>query len=267
MPEFPCATPVHADITMAAGLGDITCEERESVHVDVSPYEPGDRNGAEVAAATEVRFDGDRLTVRVPEAGIGWLFKRQPALRITVKLPSGSSVNAKSASADLISRGQSARVQLNSGSGSLSVADAHDIGVNTASGDVKVMRGSGSVHANSASGDIEIDHADGEVNAKSASGDIRVGYAGAKLSATTASGDVLVRHGRRGVHKVRTVSGSVSIGVAKGTGVWLDLSTTSGRTSSDLSVGDTPTGNIGEPDLNLQVRTISGDIEVLRTPE
>jgi len=64
MPEFPTASPVRADVTMAAGACDITCEERESAHVDVAPYDPGDRNGAEVAAATEVHFDGERLTVR-----------------------------------------------------------------------------------------------------------------------------------------------------------------------------------------------------------
>jgi DUF4097 and DUF4098 domain-containing protein YvlB len=113
-------------------------------------------------------------------------------------------------------------------------------------------------------GDVEIDRAEGEITARSASGDVRIGDAGDSVSATTASGDVLVRQGARGVYKIRTVSGEVSVGVAKGTGVWLDLSSTSGRTSSDLAVGDTPVA-VATPDLNLQVRTVSGDIEVVRT--
>jgi hypothetical protein len=67
---------------------------------------------------------------------------------------------------------------------------------------------------------------------------------------------------RRGAVRVDTVSGAASVGVAAGTGVWLDLRTLSGSTSSDLNPGDQapPTGH----DLELQVRTVSGDIDVHR---
>lgn len=264
MPEFPCATPVNADIGIASGSLDITAEERESASVDIVPHNSGDSHAREAADATEVTFDGDTLIVRTPEAGIGWLFKRLPALRITVRLPTGSSVRAKSASADVTVRGRAGKVTVNSASGGIHVTEADEVNANSGSGDVKIISTVGNVHANTASGDIEIDRAEGQITARSASGDVRVGEAGDSVSATTASGDVLVRQGQRGVYKIRTVSGEVSVGVAKGTGVWLDLSSTSGRTSSDLAVGDTPVA-VTNPDLNLQIRTVSGDIEVVRT--
>lgn len=261
--EFPCTGAVHADISIAAGSCDVTAEERETVYVEVVPYNTKD-NSQEAADATEVSFTGDRLHVKTPEAGIGWLFKRQPSLRITVRVPSGSSVNAKAASADLSVRGQAGKTTVNTASGEIDVADATEVNANTASGDIKIIRATGRIHTNSASGDVEVDHCEGELTARSASGDLRIGYAGGNVSATTASGDVLVRKGVRGVYKIRTVSGEVSVGVAKGAGVWLDLNSTSGRTRSDLAVGDTPVA-VGEPDLNLQIRTVSGDIEVVRS--
>lgn len=264
MPDFPCATPVNADLGIGSGSLDITAEERESASVDVVPHNPNDTHAREAADATEVTFDGDTLIVRTPEAGIGWLFKRLPALRITVRLPLGSNVRAKSASADVTLRGRAGKVTVITASGGVHVAEADEVSANSGSGDVKVIDALGRVHANTASGDIEIDRAEGEITTRSASGDVRIGEAGGSVSATTASGDVLIRQGASGVYKIRTVSGEVSVGVAKGTGVWLDLSSTSGRTSSDLAVGDTPVA-VATPDLNLQVRTVSGDIEVVRT--
>ncbi|MEV0650515.1 DUF4097 family beta strand repeat-containing protein [Phytomonospora sp. NPDC050363] len=264
MPDFPCASPVNTDIGIGSGTLDITVEERESVHVDVAPHNANDHHAREAAEATEVNFDGDTLILRTPEAGIGWLFKRLPSLRITVRVPVGSNVRAKSASADVTLRGRAGKVTITAASGSIHVAEAGEVNANSGSGDVKIVSSDGHVHANTASGDVEIDRASGEITARSASGDVRIGEARDSVSATTASGDVLVRQGLRGVYKIRTVSGEVSVGVAKGTGVWLDLSSTSGRTSSDLAVGDTPVA-VSSPDLNLQVRTVSGDIEVVRS--
>jgi hypothetical protein len=56
----------------------------------------------------------------------------------------------------------------------------------------------------------------------------------------------------------------VSIGVAAGTGVWLDLDSASGDTHSDLSMSE-GTANPGGATLTLQVRTASGDIDVHRS--
>jgi hypothetical protein len=79
----------------------------------------------------------------------------------------------------------------------------------------------------------------------------------------TASGHVRVGATRSGTVRVHSASGEVSVGVQRGTRVWLDLLTGSGQTRTDLAMSDAaPKGT--EPDLTIQVRTASGDIEVHR---
>ena len=74
--------------------------------------------------------------------------------------------------------------------------------------------------------------------------DIRVGAVrGAELHANSASGDVMV-------------------GVPTGTKVWLDLNTVSGSTASDLQMTGEPVSD--GPVATVQVRTISGDIQIRR---
>jgi hypothetical protein len=62
---------------------------------------------------------------------------------------------------------------------------------------------------------------------------------------------------------VNSVSGDVDLGILAGTGVWLEVSSVSGRTTSELSMGGDavpPTG----ASLKVRVRTVSGDIELRR---
>jgi hypothetical protein len=61
-----------------------------------------------------------------------------------------------------------------------------------------------------------------------------------------------------------TASGDVSVGVAAGTGVWLDLNTASGSTTSDLAMGGGPSEGVREAALEVRIRTASGDIDVHR---
>lgn len=60
-----------------------------------------------------------------------------------------------------------------------------------------------------------------------------------------------------------SASGDVRVGVRPGTTAWLDLATVSGRTRREL---DDVTGEAagGRCDVNLRVRTTSGDIHVFR---
>ena len=78
------------------------------------------------------------------------------------------------------------------------------------------------------------------------------------------SGSVQVRDVQRGVVDLSSTSGSVTVGVRRGTLVWLDLSSVSGRTRSDLEAdGAAPMGD--EEPLTLTVRSVSGSITVGRS--
>ena len=61
---------------------------------------------------------------------------------------------------------------------------------------------------------------------------------------------------------MRSVSGDVEIGVARGTRVYLDVSSTSGETVSELDMSGV--SEAGGTDMELQVDTVSGDIRITR---
>jgi DUF4097 and DUF4098 domain-containing protein YvlB len=88
--------------------------------------------------------------------------------------------------------------------------------------------------------------------------------AAGSLRASTASGGVEIGSLRRGEAVIKTASGDVQVGVAPGSAVWMDLSSASGRSISDLTAtGDAPPTD-GPVELELRVRTASGNIRVRR---
>jgi DUF4097 and DUF4098 domain-containing protein YvlB len=100
------------------------------------------------------------------------------------------------------------------------------------------------------------------VSHHSASGSTSLGTTQGTVKVHSASGDLRVARARAGKIKVSTASGDTTIGVPAGTGVWLDLNTGTGTTTSDLAVGgDAP---LSGHDLELRIGTASGDIEVHR---
>jgi hypothetical protein len=62
---------------------------------------------------------------------------------------------------------------------------------------------------------------------------------------------------------VQAVSGDVQIGVRRGSLVYVDASSLSGDTRSELELGDLPSAEDG-PRIDLRLKTVSGDISVVR---
>jgi DUF4097 and DUF4098 domain-containing protein YvlB len=266
MYEFECAQPITLSVRLGGGGLDVLAEERTTAAVDVSSF---DDSGAarEAVANTRVEFRGDTLVVEAPDSTGGWLFRRSPRLRVTARVPLDSSLALKLASADSRCRGRYCAVDVSTASGDVQVEQATgEVTVNTASGDISVDRAGGQVRINGASGDVRVGHAGGDVTVHSASGDLDVGHAQGSVKASTASGDISVGTANRGTVHVNSASGDVSVGVPVGTAVWLDLSTVSGSTRSDLAMSDAAPAT-GTAELTLQIRTLSGDIEVHRVAQ
>lgn len=264
MPEYACSGPITVDLRIAGGSVELAAEPRESAVVEVAPYDNSD-NSREAAAETRVELSGDTLTIAAPE-GSGWLLRRAGRLRVIARVPSGSSARLRVASADVSGHGQWRDVKLNTASGDGYFEQlSGDLTVNTASGDVRAVTVGGRLTVKTASGDVSAQQVNGSVDVASASGDVQVDEANADVSTKTASGNVRIGATRRGTLRLNTVSGDVMIGVISGTGVWLDLNTLSGKTRSDLSMGgESAGGTVPEHTLTLQVRTVSGDIEIHR---
>jgi DUF4097 and DUF4098 domain-containing protein YvlB len=266
MPEYDRSEPVTIALYLPRGRADIVAEDRTTVVADVVPLDGSDGSGG-AATDTLITLEGDTLAIRAPRtADRPW--RRGPKLGVTVRVPTGSSIAAKCASADLHAAGRFATVHVNLASGDAAVEEITGDGhLDTASGDLAVGRAGGSLRVSTASGDVEIGDVTGDVSVRSASGDITIRDSGGSVDADTASGDIGIGVLRRGQAGLRSASGDVKVGVAAGTGVWLDVSTASGSTRNDLAMGaGTPGATPASTGatLELRIRTASGDIEIRR---
>jgi DUF4097 and DUF4098 domain-containing protein YvlB len=262
MYEFDCPGPVTLSLRIASGRAEIVAEDRTDATVEVSPFDGSDAS-RDAAARTRVELRDGTLVVEAPE-WTGWLFRRGPRLRVNVRLPHDGDLVVKVASADVRALGRYRSASLTTASGDISVE--HVTGAastNTASGDVNVGRVDGDLRVRAASGDITVGYAGGDTSAHSASGDITVDHAGGSVQARTASGDVRLAAVTTGAVRLNSVSGDVNVGVTPGTGVWLDLSSVSGDTRTDLAMPEGG-GTESAATLSLQVWTVSGDIDVHR---
>lgn len=262
MPEFHCPGPITVDVRVAAGQVEIHAEPRDTAVVEVSPYRDSD-GARELAAATRVELTGDTLVIAAPESS-NWL-RRSPRLRVTARVPAGSTGRLRGASVAMLVSGEWAAAKVNTASGDTTVERVTgDLTINTASGDVRAEQVGGRFTVRTASGDVSAGRIGGPVDITSASGNVHLADAAGDVRLKTASGDATVDTVRGGAVRATAVSGDVSIGVPAGTGVWLDLHTVAGRTHSDLAMGGSP--GAGEPtqQLTVQARTVSGNIDVHR---
>jgi DUF4097 and DUF4098 domain-containing protein YvlB len=233
--EFPAQDPVDLQIRVHSGGVRVQAVPTQTATVTLE-------GNQRLLAATRVEFDHGALSVVEPDRfGLGGF----GSLNVTVEVPDGSSCLVHSASADV------------SCTGELSALDAH-----TASGELSAERVSGLAQVVTASGDVQVGAA-AEARVETASGDVRIDQADGAVTVRTASGDVWIGQisGRRA--EVKSASGDISVAVAPGIGVYLDLSSLSGTVSSELE----PAQQSGGADMTVQCRTISGDVQVLRAAQ
>jgi hypothetical protein len=263
MYEFDRATPVTVVLRAQGGHVDITAEERSTIEVEVTPLNDGE-NTHEAASRTQVVLEDDTLLVQAPGSEY-WHWRRSPKLGITIRVPAGSALAGKSAAAKVRASGVFSVVQLDVASANIDVDEVTgDASLDAASGSLSIGRVGGGLKIKSSSGTLRIGDVTGDVMAETASGSIYMQSGDGSLKAKTASGDIEVGMLRQGAAKIGTASGDVRVGVATGTGVFLDLDTASGKSTSDLTHhGDAPPA--GRPaNLELRIRTASGDIHVHR---
>lgn len=215
-----------------------------------------------------VRFDevgaGHRLSIEYRRKGRFGFFGDDEVV-LVIECPERAMVEMSGGSADLAVHGRIRSIDFSSGSGDVNFQDAAgDVRVKVGSGDVQGGRVGGDMTMHGASGDIRIDAVVGRFEVKTASGDIEVGPVDGDVSITSVSGDVELHSLRQGRTQVRSVSGDVHIGVAAGTDVRLDVSTTSGDARSDLAMVAEPTseGRL----LDLKCASVSGDVRITRAP-
>ncbi len=291
--NFECDGPIEVWVELDSGRLDIALEQDaggpDEVTVQIRPdltHQPswnvgiagllgwlGEQTGATPAGAlaaeavrrTLIDFSGRRLTVRTPRD----VPLRSVPLIIQVSAPPGSSITARSGSADVTVTGVAAEVDAVTGSGQIRAqrcTGAAD--VRTGSGDVRLGSVLGRLRARTGSGEVDVisvEGSDGGSTVQTGSGDVRLGAVKHDVSARTGSGDLTVVDACAGGLELTTGSGRLRVGIHPGVLAELDVSSGSGRARSDLPVGGPPAeGDVAA--LRVRARTGSGDALVTAAP-
>jgi hypothetical protein len=267
---FEVAGPVELDIRLATGEIEIDPTLDGRVEVELIAHDEESQRFVD-NARIELNQHGHRPTVLVDvpqKRGISFTlsFGRQ-GIECRVRCPHDSAAQVRTKSADVAARGTLGALNVATASGDVEV-DRVTGGVNVkgASSDFTAREvGAGSIQT--ASGDVDISVANGPVNVTSVSGDISIGEAYDNVSANSVSGDQ--DHGAvmRGVVSAHSVSGDVTIAVRRGSKAFLDCTTVSGDTSSELDMSaDAPPAGDNAPFVEIRAKTVSGDIRITRAP-
>jgi DUF4097 and DUF4098 domain-containing protein YvlB len=255
--EFPCSEPAAIRVApWPSGSVAISGAETDVITVRVVPAR---RSGAELLEDVSVSFEDGRLVVSGPRSS----FIRRSDLDLTIKAPARSDCDVHTASADVSCVGELGAVRVNTASGDVTVASADgEVSIKSASGDIFVDRAQDNARIDTTSGDAKISRVGGDLEVKAISGDVTVGQVGGSVTVNTVSGDIDVKDISSGSANIEALSGDVSVAVARGIGVYLDLSTMSGDVRNELDDAD-ESGQAGQSaELELRCRTISGDIRV-----
>jgi Putative adhesin len=235
--EFPTDDPVELQMRLLSGSVTVTAAATRTATVTLI----GNRPGATDQTGARVEFERGTLSVNVPE---GSALGRHWSIDATIELPEGSSCLVDSVSADVRCTGRLAAVD-----------------IRTVSGDIDAEQVSGRAQVHTASGDVYVGQA-GTAEAQSTSGDVSIGRVG-DVTVRTASGDVGIDAATGRQVEVKSSSGDIGVRVPPGLGVYLDLSSVSGTVSSELDPAEESDG----PQLTLECRTISGDVQVSRAAQ
>ena len=252
-----------------SGLVSVDAIETDRTTVTLEPLRDDDVTRDAVANAT-VEQNGNEVLVEIGGGmgfGIGsaWIsFGRTPQVGVRIVCPLGSELDCSTASADVAATGRLGEVQVKTAAGDLAVEEVAELRVQSASGDVRARSVDGEARIQTVSGDVRLGSVAGPANATLVSGDLAIEEANSDLSGKTVSGDQRIGAIRSGQIKLQSVSGDVRLGVRPGTRLRIDATSTSGDISSEFDVKDRPSEEASGAEARLQIKTVSGDVEITR---
>ena len=280
--SFDTKGPIGANVDVAAGSIHFIAGDGTETVVTVNPMNPGSRKDVEAAEKAKVDFSADRLSVVVPKPGrlMAYIsFSDWGLVDVTVELPEGSAVDARSGAGPLRADGEFGVVSLKSAAGDIRVdrirggrlvSAAGRLTLNgsygdtelTTAGDMEIGRVDGSAQVKNLNGRTHIEDVTGALKVRSANGDIVVERAHGDLHSRTANGSIVIGEVIRGAVTLATASGSIDIGIAEGTSAFVDAGTQYGSIRNGLE----PTAGPGsEEQVEIRARTAFGDIDIHRS--
>ncbi|MEU3982974.1 DUF4097 family beta strand repeat-containing protein [Streptomyces sp. NPDC026672] len=201
MQKFTTPAPISAVLDIPAGRIRFIAADRTDTVVEVLPADASKGRDVTAAERIEVVHDDGVLRIGAPAAK-NRVLGPSGSVEVTVRLPAGSRVEAKAASAEF------------RGVGRL-----------------------GDVAFEGQQATVKLDEADGALLTVLA-GDISVGRLGGSAEISTQKGDIRVAEAVRGTVTLRTEHGEISLGAAHGVSASLDAGTAHGRIRNTLKNAD-----------------------------
>ena len=139
--------------------------------------------------------------------------------------------------------------------------------MHSAAGDLRCVQVGGPASVTTVSGDVEVGAATGATDIRVTSGDVRLGDMSGDLKVVAVSGRVQVLSITEGNAHIRSVSGKIDVGIARGATLRVDAESISGTVHSDIPLDDGPASAGSQPRIALTLKSVSGDVLITRGVE
>ena len=197
METFDTPAPITAVLEIPAGRIQFIAADRTDTTVEIRPADRATSRDSKAVAQTTVAYADGVLRITTSTPG-NQVFGRSGSLEVTIQLPAGARVEARTASAEF------------RGVGCL-----------------------GDVTFDGAYRQIKIDEAE-SIRLTAIDGDVEIGRLNGPAQISTTRGDIRISEARRGTVVLRTQSGDISIAATGGVSAALDAGTGYGRISNAL---------------------------------
>ncbi|MGO9000179.1 MAG: DUF4097 family beta strand repeat-containing protein [Polyangiaceae bacterium] len=191
-----------------------------------------------------------------------------------IQVPQGSSLDVRTMSADVSVQGVNGAVHLQTVTGNIEIKGGapSEVEARSTSGDMKIEAASPSTRAQSVSGDVHVSGARGRATLRTVNGDVTLsGGDFSAIDVESVSGDFVFKGAvtSQGTCEVQTHSGDVTLHLPPTTGADVEMRSVSGGLVIDMGSGRKTgerelDGRIGPGGSRLQLRTFSGDIQILQ---
>ncbi|WP_433516296.1 DUF4097 family beta strand repeat-containing protein [Nonomuraea sp. CA-143628] len=192
MQKFDTLAPITAVLDIPAGRVQFIAADRADTTVEVQPANAS--KGRDVKAAEQTTVEYADGVLRIETATKNQYLGPTGAIEVTIQLPIGSRVEAKSGSAELRTVGRLGDVTFEGAYHQIKLEETASLRLTATDGDVEVGRLGGAAEISTARGDIRIAEATGgKIVLRTESGDIDVSAAAgvsASLDAGTAYGRI-----------------------------------------------------------------------------
>ncbi|MFD6618887.1 DUF4097 family beta strand repeat-containing protein [Streptomyces albidoflavus] len=178
MQKFDTTAPVSAVVDIAAGRIQFIAADRADTTVEVRPANPTKSRDVKAAEQVTVGYEDGVLRVEAAPAR-NRLLGSSGSVEVTVRVPTGSRVEAKAAAAEFRGVGRLGEVSFEGGHRSIKIDEATGARLGGLDADITIGRLTGSGEISTMQGDVNIAEA-----------------TGGALTLSTQQGDITVTAGR-----------------------------------------------------------------------